>query len=427
MSSKNMCAVCKVPATQICAGCKNVYYCNRDHQKKHWKEGHKNNCCSFKIIVNDKYGHHIVASRDIKQNEIIMKDSPIVIGPAKTNCIYCIGCNKRIRQKSGEEYRCTNCIWPLCSKKCQDTNLHKMECNTLKSKILKENTDIHSLEKNKFITTIATLRCLLLKTVAPSKHEILKSLPIPNCTKEQEEDIKNIVVPFIQNILQLPTTEQEIIDITKVFEIYSFEILKDEGAINCKGLYPMAAFLRQDCKPNTKQTYQNENNQMILMSTVPISKGELITTTYTEILWGTLARRAYLLENKNINCQCARCLDNTELGTFLGAIFCCKCKKPHEQACPKILSTDPTNQGAIWRCEKCNHVIRGRQMVWGNDAIKSEINRIDKRIPLNLEKFLVKYKETLHNKNYHAMIVKYALTQIYGNQDGYLYSGKKIF
>lgn len=61
-------------------------------------------------------------------------------------------------------------------------------------------------------------------------------------------------------------------------------------------------------------------------------------------------------------------------------------------------------------------------MVWGNDAIKSEMNRLGKN-PLNLEQFLVKYKETLHAQNYHALVAKYALSQIYGNAKGYLLSG----
>lgn len=423
-SNPNICAVCKIPASQICAGCKSVFYCNREHQKKHWKEGHRNNCSSYKVVVSEKIGHHIVASRDIKQNEIILKDMPIVVGPAKTNSVNCLGCNKKLRQKSGEEYRCTGCNWPVCNKKCQESSLHKAECGAMKNKLLKENSDINSLEKNKNMAAIAPLRCLLLKLLSPSNYEIMRSLPPPNASKEQEDQIKTVVIPFIQNTVQLQVEEKDIAEVSKIFEVHSIEITKEEGTVNCRGIYPVATLLKQDCKPNTKHAFQRDNNQLVLIATVPIAKGDIITTSHVELLWGTLTRRAYLLENKNIACTCVRCADNTEFGTYLGAIFCSKCKTPHEESCPKMLSTDPLNQTAIWKCEKCNHTIRGRQMAWGNEAIKSEINRIDKRIPLNLEQFLVKYKETLHAKNYHALVAKYVLTQIYGNHESYLYAGK---
>lgn len=415
-ANQNVCAVCKVPATQICAGCKNVYYCNRDHQKKHWKEGHKNNCSCYKVLLTENLGHHLIATRDIKQNDIILKDTPIVIGPAKNINLSCLGCYKRIKVKPGEEYRCKNCNWPLCGKKCQDT-VHRTECKILKEKLQKEQTELNVIEKGKLMLTIATLRCLLLKNTP--KYGTLKNVPVPKISKDHEEQIKSITIPFIKNLL--PTDEKEILNIASLFDIYSLEIIKENA--NFRGFYPVASFMKHNCKPNTKHSF-HENNQIYVLSTVPISKGQIITTSYSEILWGTLTRRAHLLETKNILCDCSRCSDNTEFGTYLSAIFCSKCKKENEIICPKILSTDPLNQAAIWKCEKCNHTIRGRQMVWGNEAIKSEINRIDKTIPLNLEQFLVKYKETLHPKNYHSLVAKYALCQIYGNHEKYLYSGK---
>lgn len=38
------CGYCGVPAKLKCAGCQQVYYCNPDHQKKHWKAKHKHEC-----------------------------------------------------------------------------------------------------------------------------------------------------------------------------------------------------------------------------------------------------------------------------------------------------------------------------------------------------------------------------------------------
>ena len=43
-----VCAVCGVeaPGMSRCAGCREVHYCSREHQKQHWKAGgHREACC----------------------------------------------------------------------------------------------------------------------------------------------------------------------------------------------------------------------------------------------------------------------------------------------------------------------------------------------------------------------------------------------
>ena len=42
----NSCAFCMAPAKNKCSRCQLVYYCDKECQKKHWKEGHKYSCYS---------------------------------------------------------------------------------------------------------------------------------------------------------------------------------------------------------------------------------------------------------------------------------------------------------------------------------------------------------------------------------------------
>ena len=42
--SSRLCAVCGAAATSWCSRCKKVWYCTAEHQRGHWKAGHKDVC-----------------------------------------------------------------------------------------------------------------------------------------------------------------------------------------------------------------------------------------------------------------------------------------------------------------------------------------------------------------------------------------------
>jgi len=58
-------------------------------------------------------------------------------------------------------------------------------------------------------------------------------------------------------------------------------------------------------------------------------------------------------------CKCKRCLDPTELGTYLSALKCQQCPEGY------LLSENPTDSFSDWRCTSC-----GKQI---NDIEASEI------------------------------------------------------
>lgn len=67
------------------------------------------------------------------------------------------------------------------------------------------------------------------------------------------------------------------------------------------------------------------------------------------VFQGTKNRREHLKQSKFFDCECARCKDPTELGTYLSALKCRECSSGH------LLSSDPLNETAIWICDnkKC--------------------------------------------------------------------------
>lgn len=84
MVEQGACIVCLSPAIQKCSGCQLVHYCSKDHQKEHWKE-HKHQCSPARVKSDPKFGRYLEATREIKAGDIVMKEKPLITGPAQVS------------------------------------------------------------------------------------------------------------------------------------------------------------------------------------------------------------------------------------------------------------------------------------------------------------------------------------------------------
>lgn len=104
--------------------------------------------------------------------------------------------------------------------------------------------------------------------------------------------------------------EQIMITTCKIMDANCFETITNRGggSISLRGLYPVAAFMNHSCVPNTMHNF-DETLQMIVKATLPINKGQEITTSYTHLIWPTSLRQHHLLTSKEFVCTCNRCCD----------------------------------------------------------------------------------------------------------------------
>jgi len=79
-NDKLVCAACHKNRSNLlrCSQCWQVYYCNPQCQKKHWKK-HKTACKCFTVEAIPEKGFGIVATRKIKQGETILAEDPVLI------------------------------------------------------------------------------------------------------------------------------------------------------------------------------------------------------------------------------------------------------------------------------------------------------------------------------------------------------------
>jgi len=238
----DLCPVCQAPSLSSCRTCKKISYCSKGHQRSHWKV-HKIDCFPLLEQEDEILGRRLIATRNIKQGEIILREKPIISGPkivilpdtkkiiigeresassssaavdeennksllqevssptdpvvvvdegdlssdtdplGNSSTTVCLGCFGRVKT----DFTCPSCLWPICRLSCAENVEHKQnECKIFASHQVSPSFTTPHVNKNYnyVYEAITVLRGILLKTRDPSKwNEIVKL----NTEVEKEE------------------------------------------------------------------------------------------------------------------------------------------------------------------------------------------------------------------------------------------------
>merc|ERR1719469_967580 len=110
---------------------------------------------------------------------------------------------------------------------------------------------------------------------------------------------------------------------------------------------------------------------MTVRAVANIAKGEDITHTYVEPLQTILVRQEILKLGKFFHCQCPRCSDPSELGTFASALLCqCSGKGT-------ITMTDTSDIGSTWKCESCGITLTADQVATVTSQAKQQAELLE--------------------------------------------------
>ena len=129
--------------------------------------------------------------------------------------------------------------------------------------------------------------------------------------------------------------------------------------------------------------------------------GSIISVSYTQSIWNTMNRRQHLKMSKCFWCSCPRCQDPNEFGTNLSALNCSKCGG-------KMLSQDPLDPEAPFKCEKCGFTLEAKQVKDGVERLTTELKTIDRSKCENLDEFLQKYATVLPETHQLSREIQYS-------------------
>ncbi|KAG5676267.1 hypothetical protein PVAND_006115 [Polypedilum vanderplanki] len=375
---------------------------------------------AYNVEISDIFGRYLVCSRDLLASEIIIQQKPLVIGPIANceNVPVCIGCYRPLGTMN-ECYRCTGCQFPLCGKHCKSVDHTKDECSFFKDNNLAKylHKDDNIIELQHDYETIIILRCLMLKSSSQQLWEKLNEMEshcdirkrIPELWERNEKTIVNRIRNK-WNLLQFST--EEIHRMCGILEVNCFEV--GSNSTTARALFSEAFLMCHDCVPNTNHTDDPITHELIVRTTKPLKKGEIISLSYAYTLQGTLKRRQHLHDSKFFWCTCERCKTSDELGSHASSLICPKCTHG------LILSTSPLNENAEWRCHKCNFTLSAMFVMNLVTRLYDELDSLGGNDINQIETFIEKYSKTLHKNHYIFLSAKHSLCQLYGKIDGFL-------
>lgn len=357
-SEPSSCAVCGEPSSLRCSNCGQVVYCNRQHQKDDWAK-HKKVCQPFKVQQDEKLGRYLIASREIRAEEIVLKEAPTIRGPSQITEPVCLVCLQAL--VPGQCSPCADCGWPLCSNpSCKDLakkSDHRLECRMTQEKD-SENSKVnisHFISPHPMYQPILAMRCMMLREMDPERWKRFNQLESLCELRKDSEQLKvdrESIAKFILRFYKPKSewTEEEILRTVGIAQINGHEVPTSLPA-NIS-VYAKASLVEHSCRANLSKSF-TENGEIILWARFPIKKGTHLSICYTDALYGTENRRHHLRQTKFFDCTCERCFDLTEFGTYFSALKCSGVSQDRPACSGLLLPLSLEECDKTWKCNKC--------------------------------------------------------------------------
>nr|XP_023026359.1 protein msta-like [Leptinotarsa decemlineata] len=367
----------------------------------------------YSIQKNEKFGRYMVANKHIKAGELILSESPLLIGPQVDGPLICLNCCRSLRT-SGYIF-CKGCnAAVVCSPKCTGKLHSQEECKAFKDiglngRFLVENDQV-----------IFPLRCLIMKQCQPEiwksmmqleshlearrgsfiwrRHAVVVEQSLRDMALTSEDDLKNDLIQRICGILDVNTFE------VRPLQNHSLVITNPENQC-LRGLYLEAALMAHDCMGNTHLSV-DDDFVLRVKASVDIPKNSPVLFNYANALQGSLDRKQHLREGKYFECSCNRCNDPTELNTELSSLKCHACRKG------LIRMMETTNLESDWQCSVCGktfkHYLIARTVEEGRMRIKCYQTDIT-----GMEHLLNKLLQTFHENHFLILELEQNMIGVY--------------
>ncbi|XP_037932383.1 SET domain-containing protein SmydA-8-like [Teleopsis dalmanni] len=261
---------------------------------------------AWEVGVSKIAGRGVFATRDLKRGEIIFRDMPLIIGPAARKEDTLNMCTMCFKMLPDTKFMCRQgCSLPICAL-CGKKKEHKADCDLLKSWGPNEPDVANSV----VIRLLCVARAINL---TKDQRDLIYCLQA-NLDNNHRTEVRNGAkcfknFPNDKKIFEIMNRTVAVLR-TNGFDETS-ERTNDNQEFFYRALFPLFAVMNHDCVPNSYYTFEEKTNIMTARASVDIPAGTEITTTYTKLFTGNIARHLFLKMKKTFTCKCARCSDPT--------------------------------------------------------------------------------------------------------------------
>lgn len=177
-------------------------------------------------------------------------------------------------------------------------------------------------------------------------------------------------------------------------------------------MFEQGSLFAHSCAPNCTWNIKlcsdkDYRPQIEVFTSIPIKSGEHLSIPYNtgHLFYGTLKRQILIESVAHFQCNCSRCQDPTELGTFMSSIRCFKCENGF------LLSKNASVQESDWRCEDCGATESVDKVVDFTTDVEEYFDKIQtanlewrKEVEM-LQKLFAKHYESGHllHKNHYVL------------------------
>ncbi|XP_067640610.1 SET domain-containing protein SmydA-8 isoform X2 [Eurosta solidaginis] len=309
-------------------------------------------------------GRGVYARRDIKRGELIFREHTLLNGPTASKDTLlntCIVCFRLLEEQPIEKVLCAaGCSLPVCVT-CQQSEQHARECKLFRYWVPKDTTRINPYS----LRIVSVMRCYFLSR---EKRKLLLSMQA-NSDKYYLREVERAALCF-ENFPKDKETLGFFYRTVCVYNTNAFEgrSIVDGYETAVRALFALAGLMNHNCTPNASHQFA-DGQTIVVTAARDIAQSEEITMTYTKILWNTFGRQLFLRATKHFICKCKRCLDPTENGTYLSALFC------REQGCKGIvIPVETKTLQPHWRCLTCETIFPHTKMARYQDFALNTIN-----------------------------------------------------
>lgn len=260
------------------------------------------------------------------------------------SALICLGCHALIPDLKPEIPRCDECYWPVCSPACATSSHHKQECSTLASDKKRIGPPKQHGETPRY-DSVFLIRCLLLRSTNPAAWETILDMAHHSEQRQQQDELHQMVsVRYVTEILKLDYPTQLVHQVKGAISTNSVEIRSETNA-SIRALYPRLRLLNNSCVPNVHLSC-GPGGIMQVRTAVPVQAKESLNICYTGTTMPLWERQLHLSTMYHFTCDCRRCADPTELGTYFSCPKCPDCK-----GCYFLPSTWLGD--TVWICSNC--------------------------------------------------------------------------